>query len=283
MHFSDIRQHWQQALSDLYPAREIDNLFRYVLEDVFDLSPSEQLIQREQEQPAGMLKQLDGILDRLLTGEPLQYITGFTYFDDLKIGVSPAVLIPRPETEELVHWVLESVPAGFSGTIVDWCTGSGCIALALKNRLPNATVSGLDWSEAALQQAGINAESLGLPVHFERKDALAEIVSAEQVEVIVSNPPYIPEQEKAIMRTNVNDFEPHMALFVPDDQALLFYEAITQLAIAQLKPGGWLFFELHEDFAAATRTMVEATGAFSHVEIRKDLSGKDRMLKAAKA
>jgi len=282
MTFSAIQQHWQQELSMLYPSREIANLFRFILEDIFDLSQSEQLVLRDEEQSSETVAKLEVILQRLQTGEPMQHITGFTYFDDLKIGVSLAVLIPRPETEELVHWILETVPAEFSGKLIDQCTGSGCIALALKNRLPEAEVIGYDWSEQALAQAQSNGRELRIDVTFERKDALSDPAESEKASVIVSNPPYIPENEHELMRSNVNDFEPHMALFVPDEQPLLFYKAITKLAVEQLIPGGWLFFELHEDFADETKKMVEETGAFSSVEIRKDLSGKDRMLRAVR-
>lgn len=280
--FADIQEHWQQTLKALYPSREINNLFRFVLEDVFDLSVAQQLLVRDHAISQSTVEQLEVIEARLLTGEPLQYIIGFTYFDDLKIEVSPAVLIPRPETEELVHWVAESVAPDFSGVLVDWCTGSGCIALALKKRLPQAHVSGFDWSETALHVAGRNATALNLHVLLEQKDALAETDTAEKADVIVSNPPYIPENEQAAMRENVTEFEPHMALFVPDHDALLFYRAITQIAIQQLSPNGLLFFELHEDYAIATKEMIETTGAFSSVEIRQDLSGKNRMLKAVR-
>lgn len=280
--FADIQEHWQQALRPLYPSREINNLFRFVLEDVFLLSTAQQLLVRDHDVSQSTADQLEVILERLLTGEPLQYITGFTYFDDLKIEVSPAVLIPRPETEELVFWIAASIPGGFSGTIVDWCTGSGCIALALKKRFSQATVSGLDWSETALHVAARNASALELDVLFEQQDALSDTYDTIPVDIIVSNPPYIPENEQAEMRTNVTAFEPHMALFVPSDKALLFYSAITEKAMRQLPAGGLLFFELHEDYAHETQQLVEATGAFSSVEIREDLSGKNRMLKAVR-
>jgi len=278
--FSDIEQQWQQTLNVLYPEREINNLFRFAVEDLFGLSTGEQLIQKEKSQPEGIVSKLAEVRDRLLTGEPLQYITGFTYFDELKITVSPAVLIPRPETEELVHWVLESLPKAFDGSITDWCTGSGCIALALSYHLKQAAVSGFDLSDEALELAKLNAKNLGLEVSFQLKDALAADPNDSRTDIIVSNPPYIPAKELAEMRTNVKGFEPHMALFVPDNEALLFYEAITLKAIEQLNQGGMLFFELHENFAEQTKAMVEATQAFEAVEIRKDLQDKPRMLKA---
>ncbi|ASS49249.1 MAG: protein-(glutamine-N5) methyltransferase, release factor-specific [Candidatus Fluviicola riflensis] len=277
---ADLQLHWQQTLNNLYPEREINNLFRFALEDLFELGYSEQMMQRTVEQSDEFCTKLENVLQRLKTGEPLQYITGFTYFDNLKLSVSPAVLIPRPETEELVAWVSETLEPGFNETIIDWCTGSGCIALALKQRFPESKVIGFDWSAEALEVAQRNAEALKLPATFELRDALAADDSGEKVAVIISNPPYIPQDEQELIRSNVRNFEPHIALFVPDESALLFYEAITQKAIRQLNPGGWLFFELHEDFAEETKQMVENTGGFSMVEIRNDLQGKARMLRA---
>ncbi|HLP53943.1 MAG TPA: peptide chain release factor N(5)-glutamine methyltransferase [Fluviicola sp.] len=277
---ADLQLHWQQSLSSIYPEREINNLFRFALEDLFNLSYPDQMMQRTVGQSEEFCSKLETVLQRLETGEPLQYITGFTYFDDLKLRVSPAVLIPRPETEELVAWVAETLDSDFNETIIDWCTGSGCIALALKKRFPEAKVIGYDWSEEALEVTKENAEALKLPVSFELRDALSTDEQPEKIAVIVSNPPYIPQNEQELIRNNVRNFEPHMALFVPDESALLFYEAITQKALQQLKPGGWLFFELHEDFAEQTKAMVENTGGFSSVEIRNDLQGKARMLRA---
>lgn len=278
--FSAHLQHWQQTLKEIYPEREIANIFRYILEDVFDRSPAEQLVQRDQLVDATISEQLQQIEARLLKGEPMQYITGFTYFDELKIRVSPAVLIPRPETEELVQLVADSLPADFLGTIIDWCTGSGCVALALKNRFTNASIHGYDWSEPAIEMAIQNQNNLQLAVDFQLKNALEAEENGPKVDVIVSNPPYIPENEQTRMRTNVVSFEPHIALFVPNESALLFYQAITEKAIQQLVPGGILAFELHEDYALATQELVQATMQFSSVEIHQDLSGKNRMLKA---
>ncbi|MDH4473791.1 MAG: peptide chain release factor N(5)-glutamine methyltransferase [Fluviicola sp.] len=280
---ADLQLHWQQTLNNLYPEREINNLFRFALEDMFGLSNSEQLMQRTVEQSNEFRAKIENVLLRLTTGEPLQYITGFTYFDNLKLTVSPAVLIPRPETEELVEWVSETLDADFSETIIDWCTGSGCIALALKQRFPESTIIGYDWSAEALEVAKQNAKALKLAVSFELQDALAIDASEQKVSVIISNPPYIPENEQELIRSNVRNFEPHIALFVPNESALLFYEAITQKASQQLKSGGWLFFELHEDFAEETRQMVEKTDGFSTVEIRNDLQGKSRMLRAKRS
>lgn len=223
---------------------------------------------------------MNTLLTNLLTGKPYQYCIGFTYFCDLKINVSPAVLIPRPETEELVYWIVETVGKSFSGTIEDWCTGSGCIALGLKSKLPKATVSGIDVSEEAMEMAELNGKSLSLDVHWKSGDALQETDSEIQLDLLVSNPPYIPIREKAEMHNNVTEFEPDLALFVPNDDALLFYRKLTEQASKRLKKGGFLFFELHENYASETVQLVREFG-FENVEIRKDLQGKNRMLRAS--
>lgn len=279
--FGSILAHWREQLSDLYDGREVAAMFRIVLEDLLELGKQQQLSEWNAVQDVKVRDLLSGVLGRLLTGEPLQHVTGFTYFDDLKIAVSPAVLIPRPETEELVYEVVNRLPAGFSGTILDWCTGSGCIALALKKHFPMATVKAFDLSEEALEVARKNARDLSLEVIIERRDALA--AESPQADVIVSNPPYIPDSELAAMHSNVTDFEPAMALFVPDDQPQLFYDALIRKAVTSLPSGGMLFFELHEDHAGGTRELAEQTGQFSEVMIVKDMQEKQRMLVARKA
>jgi release factor glutamine methyltransferase len=269
---------WADKLSNLYSEREVRNMLLLVLEDIFGFTRSELLVSKEIMLSEASLKDLDQISSRLQTGEPVQYLIGFTYFDDLKIGVAPGVLIPRPETEELVSWIHESVQSNKKLKIEDWCTGSGCIALVLKNRLPDSDVRGMDVSAEALEIARSNAKDLHLDVSFEFHDAL-NIEKAMQVDVIVSNPPYIPWLEKEQMHQNVTGFEPDLALFVPDKDPLLFYRALTEYASKNLNENGLLFFELHESFGLETKTMVEQLG-FTAVEIRQDLQGKNRMLKA---
>lgn len=281
MTLAELEHQWQQQLQELYSERETANILRFFLEDVFDLPFSEQRLKRSELLPSNWHDALESALFRLKQGEPLQHITGFTWFDGLKISVSPAVLIPRPETEELVDWMAQTLPLNFDGRMMDWCTGSGCIALALKRRFPKAEVIGYDWSDEALEIARKNTDDLQLSVQLEKKDAL-NVVATEKVNLIVSNPPYIPENEVHMMHENVVAFEPHMALFVPNNDPLLFYKAITDYAMDSLLPGGQLFFELHEEFAVHTKALVEATGAFSIVELKQDLQGKWRMLRAIK-
>lgn len=271
---------WADKLSALYSEREVRNILLLVLEDIFEFNRSGLLVSKEIALSDAQWNKLDQIASRLQTGEPVQYIIGFTYFDDLKIGVAPGVLIPRPETEELVSWIYESIQNKEKPEIEDWCTGSGCIALALKNRMPDADVKGMDVSPEALEIARSNAKDLHLDVNFEFHDAL-NIEKIRKVDVIVSNPPYIPWLEKEQMHKNVTGFEPDLALFVPNENPLLFYKAIAEYAAKSLKETGLLFFELHEKFGSETKTMVEQLG-FTGVEVRQDLQGKNRMLKATR-
>ncbi|MNJ86127.1 Release factor glutamine methyltransferase [compost metagenome] len=268
---------WTNQLETLFSERETRNLLYLTLEDVLGFSRGSVLSNQTGEFSEDQEKRLEEVLNRLKTGEPLQYIVGFTYFDDLKINVAPGVLIPRPETEELVYWIRETIGKR-NLKILDWCTGSGCIALALKNQNPDSVVTAYDVSPEALVIAKENAKSLNLDVKFELNNALEPGLGGK-IDLIVSNPPYIPWKEKQEMHQNVTEFEPDLALFVPDEDPLLFYRKIAEYAAKQLNPGGDLFFELHENFGMETKQMLEEMG-FSKVEIREDLQGKNRMLKA---
>jgi release factor glutamine methyltransferase len=268
---------WKETLASRYDDREIQQLFRLAIEDLFGWPASTLLTHAHEALSADAQQELDRVLERLKSGEPYQYIVGFAYFDDLKIGVSPAVLIPRPETEELVNWVHETLKAQPKAQIIDWCSGSGCIALALKHRNADYSVVGSDVSEQAINQARMNAKDLGIDVRFYLDDALKPQLTGSY-DVVVSNPPYIPIQEKTEMAKHVIEHEPDLALFVPDHDALLFYRKLAEWALVHLKSGGSLFFELHENYARATKQLLESMG-FLEVEIRLDLQGKERMLR----
>lgn len=272
-----VLEAWKSQLEELFSEREIRNLYYLTLEDVLGFSRGLILSNQTGTFSEHQEEQLQQVLTRLKAGEPLQYIVGFTYFDELKIQVAPGVLIPRPETEELVVWIQETIGKR-DVKILDWCTGSGCIALALKNRNPKAGVAAYDVSPEALAIAKENATGLILDVTFELNNALEPVLGGK-VDLIVSNPPYIPWKEKQEMHRNVTEFEPDLALFVPDEDPLLFYRKIAEYAVKQLNPDGYLFFELHEQFATETKHMLENLG-FSDVTIREDLQGKERMLKA---
>jgi release factor glutamine methyltransferase len=217
-------------------------------------------------------------LERLVSGEPLQYITGEVYFDDLLLKTDSRALIPRPETEELVHWIAGRHPK--AKRIMDVCTGSGCIALALKNRLPEAELFGSDWSDEALALAIENRDSLKLDVHFLKMDALADWKETEgSFDIIVSNPPYIPKSDDKLMLKNVLEHEPHMALFVEDSDPLIFYRKIAEKARLFLNEGGHVYYEVYENFHNEMIALMEGLG-FKNVEIKKDLQNKSRMLSA---
>jgi release factor glutamine methyltransferase len=278
----DYIPEWTSDLKEIYEERESKNMLLLALEDVLGWSGASFLTDSNKLLSEEDVAKLEDLVLELQTGNPYQYCVGFTYFCDLKIDVSPAVLIPRPETEELVEWVKEALPADFSGRIEDWCTGSGCIALALKQHFPKASVYGIDISIDAIHRAKSNGEKLNLDVHFEIHSALSdEDVYTEPLDVLVSNPPYIPVDEREKMNRNVRDFEPEVALFVPSDEALLFYDALGSQAQRRLKPGGLLFFELHEDYAHETKEAMIALG-FKNVQVRRDLQNKPRMLMATK-
>lgn len=257
-------------------------LARWVFESRFGFSQVQLLTDKDSYFSDEERHELLFIVHRLLQGEPIQYILGSASFCGLDIAVGPGVLIPRPETEELVAWVTDSVHACFGDVnvhLLDVGTGSGCIALALAARLPEVHVSALDVSEEALAQARRNAAALGLQVDFFCQDILRAVAPEHcRWHVLVSNPPYICRSEARDMERNVLDYEPHLALFVPDDDPLLFYRTIAQYASAALLPGGLLFFEINRAYARETEQLLYGMG-FEQVEVRKDAYGNDRMVK----
>lgn len=280
MDLKAIQHEWQRELSSLYDEREVRNILLLVLEDLFGFIRTD-LLTQQVKLDGDRQEELKLILSKLKLGEPVQQVIGFTFFDGLKIYVSTDVLTPRPETEELVFWIHESISTE-TPLIVDLCTGSGCIALALKNRFPSGKVKGVDVSEVALAVAQKNANELNLSVEWIQSDLLKEVLHLQEVDVLVSNPPYIPWSEKRKMHQNVTSYEPDLALFVPNDDPLLFYRTIGDIAMKSLKAGGLLFFELHENFAVETQQLMLELG-FEYVELKLDLQGKKRMLKAQKS
>lgn len=221
------------------------------------------------------------IVDDLVSGRPVQYVLGRTEFCGIGIGVDERVLIPRPETEELVAHVVESSPR--ARRILDVGTGSGCIALALKTALPEAEVVAVDLSARALERARENARTLALDVDFRQDDALSGLPATDgPFDVVVSNPPYIPAAERAAMQRRVTDYEPSSALFVPDDDPLCFYRAIARAGGRLLAPGGALWFEVHTPLAARTSALLQHEG-YADVRCFKDIYDKPRILWSRKA
>jgi len=221
-------------------------------------------------------------LERLKNHEPIQYIIGETEFFGMSFIVDNSVLVPRPETEELVEWILHSVDQNKPVKILDIGTGSGCIAISLARNLPQAKVTAWDVSKEALQTATKNAGHNEVELNLEQRNILTTNFSeTDRFDIIVSNPPYVKNSEKEQMHNNVLDYEPHLALFVEDDDALLFYRKITELAAESISSGGMLFFEINRALGEATKELVESYG-FKNAELRKDLSGNHRMVKAYK-
>ncbi len=272
-------------LSKIYQHSEAESITMMVIEAVFGYNRTQFLLRKEELLPAALMHQTEFILSQLLAHKPVQYVLGKAHFYGLELMVNEAVLIPRPETEEVVHWILNDYVSQKTNNlnITDVCTGSGCIALALKHHFSNANVIGIDISKAALKLAVQNAKNLKLDVVFEEKDILySNDIAAQSVDVMVSNPPYIMETEMAFMQANVLEYEPHIALFVPNDKALIFYERIADMAIIGLKSGCSLYFEINEAKGNDMVQMLENKG-FTQVELRQDMNGKDRMLKAVLA
>ena len=296
-------------LTPLYDAGEAKAIVRWVLDVRFGLSWTDILCGKVTELSAHDQMELEKIMQRLEKGEPVQYIIGVADFFGRQFHVAPGVLIPRPETEELCRWILASDEHGLTQTVresphqsdaevrvspsqsdanvLDIGTGSGCIAITLALELPDAKVTAWDISNEALCIAASNAKSLGANVTFERMDVLNTSLTSHlspltsQFDLIVSNPPYICENEKSAMECNVLEHEPHLALFVPDDDPLLFYRAIAQYAIEGLKPQGSLFFEINPLYADDLVQMLRLM-SYHDISIRRDQFGKPRFLKATK-
>jgi release factor glutamine methyltransferase len=304
-------------LKFIYSAGEAAAIAGWVFEVVVGMGQSAIMMNPQVEMAQDKRAELEQYLAELLTHKPVQYVLGEAWFYKMKFAVNEQVLIPRPETEELVEWCVkevgnkeyrstndevgigngEMVVPGESGysfkvagiphssfvnrNLLDIGTGSGCIAIALKKELPALAVTGIDVSEGALLVARQNAVDLGAEVDFMQVDFLDENSWSllPQFDVIVSNPPYIPLNEKARLDSNVTAHEPHAALFVPDNAPLLFYEKIARFGMEHLKPGGFIMMETHEDYAQQTAELFK--GNYTTVICRKDISGKERMVMAA--
>lgn len=270
----------KQTLQGYYPDSEIVSMAKLLLTRVFDMPAIELYAGKDNSFSVNERNRLDDILVRLQKYEPIQYIIGVEDFYGLTFEVDRNVLIPRPETEELVDWVIrENIGRGMR--ILDIGTGSGCIAISLAKNLEEAEVVSWDVSEGALQVAARNCRRNNVEVRLEEKDVLQAIPSDEQFDVIVSNPPYITEKEKAEMEANVLDWEPGMALFVPDDDPLLFYRRIAELGRRMLAPQGRLYFEINREYGQQTTDMLKELG-YRNIELKKDISQNDRMIKAEK-
>ena len=277
------KRHFTEVLTVKFPQREAEQLMRILLEDLFGIDLKRQLMNPELRIDEFQHFQLEQAVKRLLAGEPVQYVTGMSRFGDLLIKVSPSVLIPRPETEEMVQKICASMPKEKPMRIWDIGTGSGCIAIALAKYFENAEVVAFDVSEDALKIAKKNAESNGAKVVFVQDDILNPTSGffAQPVDLVVSNPPYVCDSERAAMEANVLDWEPETALFVPDDDPLRFYRQILALSKNQLNPNGQIWFEINERMGEEMLSLCREMG-FSEAEILEDFAGKPRVCRACR-
>ncbi len=270
-------------MKGVYDPSECNALVKYLLQERLQWSFSALSQQGDQGLQEQMVHQLKNDLSRLKQGEPIQHVLGYAWFNDLKLMVDKNVLIPRPETEELVAFIQDyTLPP--ESVILDLCTGSGCIAIALKCHYPESMVYGADMSGEALQIARKNSEALNLDITFFYWDVLKMAepeIDMPMADVIVSNPPYIQMEEISEMHQNVSEYEPHLALFVPDNEPLLFYESITAIAVRKLKKEGRLWFEINRQYGDEVGNLLEKNG-FSDIRIYQDISENDRFVSAVR-
>lgn len=280
MIIKNLKEKFGKELSVLYPIEEIQSFFHLLGDHFLGYSRFEMAMKGQEEISETALEKWLDALTRLKEAEPLQYIIGETEFYGLTFKVNSHTLIPRPETEELVSWVLEEVNT-VGEKILDVGTGSGCIAISLAKKLPMAQVVAIDISEEALKISKENAVSNAVDVVFFQKDILSMISLGATYTTIVSNPPYVRALEKKWMHNNVLNYEPQGALFVADSDPLVFYRVIANLAIKRLEFGGGLYFEINEYLRDEMIQLLLAIG-FEDIEVRKDIFGKDRMLRCKK-
>lgn len=275
-----------QKLRTVYDMEEARAMTDRLFDHIFHLSPTQRVLSAESIAGSNEIKQLAEAVHKLINNEPLQYVLGTAYFMNLIFDVNPSVLIPRHETEELVQHIINSVneeKAGKEIKILDIGTGSGCIAIALKHLLPEARVTAIDVSQDALIMAETNARKNDAEIEFIHSD----IMDSTQwnlfppFDIIVSNPPYVTVKEKSLMHSNVIDYEPHLALFVPNEDPLRFYKAITRFSVIKLKHKGQLWFEINEAFGKDVLTLFEDE-IFHEKELLRDINGRDRITFAIK-
>lgn len=293
MLLKDYKTHFFNSLKNIQDEQEIDSFFFILTEYLHNLKRVDVALNPNFELSDAEVDKWNAILSELQQEKPIQYITGEAWFYGLRFEVNENTLIPRPETEELVEWILNSPNIHHPSpiTILDIGTGTGCIPISLKANLPQANVSAIDVSEKALEVAKRNAELNKVEINFIQANIL-EVEDLSQLptsithhpssyNIIVSNPPYVRNLEKQEIKKNVLDYEPHLALFVEDTDALLFYRKIAQLALKNLSPNGLLFFEINQYLGKETVELLENIG-FKNIELKKDIYGNDRMIRCEK-
>jgi release factor glutamine methyltransferase len=279
MKVGEVSSLFQEKLKDKYPETEIGNFIFFTLQSLLGFSRIDVVLKKEEEINEKKLPLIKDVLEKIKNDNPIQYILGSTEFYRLKFKVTPDVLIPRPETEELVDLIIKENKKP-NPLILDIGTGSGCIAVSLKRNIPDSFVYGIDISPDVLAIAKENAQINNTDIIFLKHNILhqKESYSFPEFDIIVSNPPYVLESEKKVMKANVIDHEPNIALFVPDEDPFMFYNAIAKFAIKHIKPGGLLYFEINERFAFDLELNLKKLGLINAVCF-KDINNKDRILK----
>ncbi len=279
--YAELKQLFIQKVADRYTSREQEQLFFLVLYHLNRWSKVDFSMHKNNLVEEHYFEQCLSIVEQLNLGKPIQHILGYTSFYELDLKVNNHTLIPRPETEELVLYVQEDINPKDTLNVIDIGTGSGCIALALKQQRESINAIGLDVSDEALEVAKFNAEKLNLDVRFIKDDITQPNKKYPPLDYVVSNPPYIPQSELKSMSTIVKNHEPHLALFVQDNDPLFFYKSILAFCHSNLKNHGKIFFEIHEDFGDEMVNLM-SDNHYSNIELKKDLQGKNRFIKAIK-
>ena len=282
MTIGELKKYLTQKLSDAVGISEAQAMTRVIFEDVIGVDWVNTAVNPDREIEDETLRKVDEVANEVLNGRPLQYVIGSAMFQGMRFTVNPSVLIPRPETSGLVDWIVYTLGPTKDLSIIDVGTGSGVIAIALARRLPYSCVTAIDISQQALDIANVNIRNLKASnVKTRRWDILTDSFPQGMYDVVVSNPPYVLESEKANMEARVLDYEPATALFVPDGNPILFYRAIAEAALNQLNPKGWIFFEINPSQVRNLVTLMESLG-FDEVEAQRDFAGRYRYLKARK-
>lgn len=268
----------RQQLQNIYPAEEVQALIYLLLEKKHNMSKLDICMGKDKIFSTEERKEWEDIVKRLHNEEPVQYILNEADFCGLCFKVTPDTLIPRPETAELVNWIIQDY-SHLAPSVLDIGSGSGCIAISISAALPNAKVESWDISAAALDISRFNNEKVGTSVTFNQQDILSNYLPQRELDILVSNPPYITNSEKAEMSNNVLQWEPSTALFVSDKDPLIFYRAIAEYGCQSLKEYGSLYFEINRAYGNETVRLLEDMG-YKNIILRKDLSGNDRMIKA---
>ena len=281
MQLKSLQNFFQNGLIGYYPKEEINAFFYRICEQHLNYKRIDVSLKSETLITPETFEYFETLINRLLTYEPIQYILGTTSFFGLEFKVDTNVLIPRPETEELVAWILKEADSSQPLKILDIGTGSGCIAVSLAKHFPNADVYALDVSPAALEMAQYNAQQNGVQLNGVQANVLEWENTELQFDIIVSNPPYVRESEKERMAPNVLEHEPHLALFVENNNPLVFYQAIVALSKQALKKQGLLYFEINEYLGEETKALFSSDD-FENVQLKTDVFGKNRMMRASK-